>query len=63
MKPEESEVKFWFNTVTKLVESGPQSLALNRLGPFDTEAQALRAEEIVAERARQIAVEDDEEDS
>jgi hypothetical protein len=63
MKPAESEVKFWFNTVTKLVEIGPQSLALNRLGPFETEAEALRAEEIVAERARQIVAEDEAEDS
>jgi hypothetical protein len=63
MKPADADAKFWFNTATREVEHGPQSLALNRLGPFETAAEALRAEEIVAERARKIAAEDEAEDA
>ncbi len=50
--------QFWFNTKTKQVEVGPQSLSLERVGPFDSYEEALQAEEIIAERARQIAKED-----
>jgi hypothetical protein len=58
---DEVNESFWFNVTTGQVEQGPQSLALNRLGPFDTEAEALRAEEIVAARAREIVQEDEAE--
>lgn len=49
---------FWFNTRTREVEQGPQSLGSDRLGPFQTREEAARAEEIVAERARKWAEED-----
>lgn len=55
------EKRFWFNTRTRQVEEGPKSLGLDRIGPFDSYEQALRAEEIVQERAKQIREEEDEE--
>lgn len=38
-----------------MVETGPQSLSLDRLGPFESFEDASRALEIIAERARRIA--------
>lgn len=58
----ESKAQWWFNTVTKSVEQGPQSLAVYRIGPFETEAEAVHAEAIVAEKARKIREEDEAED-
>ena len=55
------EKRFWFNTRTRLVEEGPKSLGLDRIGPFTSREEALRAEEIVKERAQKI-IEEDEED-
>lgn len=49
---------YWFNTRTKQVEEGPQSLGIERLGPFETAAEAARAPQIVQERARTWAAED-----
>ncbi len=54
----EQETQFWYNTKTKKVEVGPQSIALNRIGPFATAEDAARALEITAERARAIAEEE-----
>jgi hypothetical protein len=54
----EQETQFWYNTKTKRVEVGPQSIALNRIGPFATAEEAARALEIIAERARAIAEEE-----
>lgn len=59
MRTDGPKEQFWFNVVTREVERGPQSLALNRLGPFATAAEALRAEEVVQQRARKIAEEDE----
>lgn len=53
---------YWFNTRTGKVEEGPQSLSLDRLGPFSTREEAVRALEIVEERARKIREEDDLDD-
>lgn len=53
---------FWFNTRTGEVETGPQSIALDRLGPFATREEAARALEIVEERARKIREEDEADD-
>lgn len=53
---------YWFNTRTGEVEEGPQSLALHRLGPFETREEAERGPEIVAERARRWAEEDAQEE-
>ncbi len=50
--------EWWYNDRTGEVEEGPQSLANERIGPFPTREEALRAPEIVAERARAWAAED-----
>ncbi|MFT4229874.1 MAG: SPOR domain-containing protein [Microbacterium sp.] len=50
--------KYWYNLRTGQVEHGPQSLGIDRAGPFDTAAQAARAPEIIRERARAWAEED-----
>jgi hypothetical protein len=49
---------WWYNRFTGEVEEGPQSLASDRDGPFDTREEAARAPEIIAERARKWAEED-----
>jgi hypothetical protein len=53
---------YWFNTKTRQVEFGPKSLALYRIGPFDTPEEAARAEEIVANRGREIVISEAEDD-
>lgn len=55
------KISYWFNQKTRQVESGPQSLSLDRLGPFDTFEEAARAEQIIAERARKLREENEEE--
>ncbi len=50
--------EWWYNHVTGEVEEGPQSLGIDRDGPFDTREEAERAPEIAAERARTWAAED-----
>ena len=54
--------EWWFNTKTNQVEDGPQSLAADRIGPFETREEAARAYEIVGERSRAWAAEDASED-
>lgn len=54
--------EWWFNTKTQEVEEGPQSLAADRVGPFDSLEEASRANEIIAERARAWAADDAEND-
>ncbi len=53
---------YWFNTRSGEVEEGPQSLSMDRLGPFATREEAERGPAIVAERARRIREEDDADD-
>ena len=53
---------YWYNTRSGEVEQGPQSLSIDRPGPFATRAEAERAPEIVAERARKIREEDERDD-
>ena len=53
---------YWYNTRSGEVEEGPQSLSIDRLGPFATRAEAERAPEIVAARARKIREEDERDD-
>lgn len=50
--------KFWFNTKTNQVEFGRQSLSIDRLGPFDSEEEAERALEIIANRAKALREQD-----
>jgi hypothetical protein len=45
--------KYWFNTKTKEVEFGFKSSSLDRIGPFETEKEAVNAEEIVRSRSKQ----------
>lgn len=59
---QDADHKFWYNDQTGEVERGPQSLAMDRIGPFDTAEEASRALEIVRERGEQWAAEDEEED-
>lgn len=50
--------KYWFNTKTRKVEYGRQSLSVYRLGPYETEAEAMGAEEAIAERGKKLIEED-----
>jgi hypothetical protein len=50
--------KYWFNSKTRKVEYGRQSLSVYRLGPYETEAEAMRAEETIAERGKKLIEED-----
>lgn len=59
---EDPEDTYWFNTRTGEVEHGPQSLSVDRIGPFSTREEAARANDIVAERAKRWAEEDAAED-
>lgn len=58
----EPRTEWWYNSRTGQVEEGPQSLATDRIGPFQTREEAERAPEIVAERARKWAAEEAAED-
>lgn len=53
--------EWWFNTKKQRVEEGAQSLAADRVGPFATREEASRANEIIAERARAWAAEEEAE--
>ncbi len=53
---------FWYNARSGEVEEGPQSLSIDRLGPFASREEAARAPEIIAERARKIREEDELDD-
>lgn len=55
---EDPSETYWYNTRTGEVEEGPQSLSVDRVGPFATREEAANANEIVAERARKWAEED-----
>lgn len=54
--------EWWYNNKTKQVEEGPQSLGVDRDGPFASRAEAEKAPEIIAERARRWAAEDEASD-
>lgn len=51
--------QWYYNNRTHEVEEGKQSLASELDGPFATQADAARAPEIIAERARKWAEEDE----
>lgn len=44
---------YWYNTKTKEVEEGPQSLASYRVGPFKTREEAAHGMQTLNERARE----------
>ena len=50
--------QWWYNDRTGEVEEGPQSLGIERIGPFDTREEAERAPQIVADRSKAWAAED-----
>ncbi|MFP7760590.1 methionine aminopeptidase [Marisediminicola sp. LYQ134] len=52
--------EWYYNRSTGEVEEGPQSIATERYGPFDSRDEAARAPEIVAARAKAWAEEDAE---
>ena len=51
--------EWYYNIRTKEVEEGPQSIASELDGPFKTREEAERAPEIIAERARKWAEEEE----
>jgi len=51
--------QWWYNHRTGEVEEGPQSLGVDRDGPYATREEAARAPEIAAERARAWAAEEE----
>ena len=56
------KVQFWYNTKTKQVEKGLLSAAIYRIGPFESQAEAARAEEILRERSKAWSEEDKDSD-
>ena len=54
--------KYWFNIRTKQVEHGLKSSSEDRIGPFDSAAEAANAEAIVKARAQAWAEQEREED-
>lgn len=54
--------KYWFNIRTRQVELGLKSSSEDRIGPFDTEAEAANAEAIVKARADAWRQQESEED-
>ena len=55
--------KYWYNIETGKVEHGMISSSADRVGPFDTEAEAVAAPAKLQERSRVWANEDAEEDN
>lgn len=51
--------EWWYNHRTGQVEEGPQSLSVDRDGPYASREEAERAPEIAQERAAQWNAEDD----
>ncbi|GAA1619984.1 methionine aminopeptidase [Leucobacter chromiireducens] len=60
---DDPEETYWFNQRTGEVEEGPQSLSIDRVGPFRTREEAAHATQILAERARLLREEDEEKDA
>lgn len=58
----DGDEKYWYNTETGQVEFGMISPSIDRVGPFDTEAEAARAPEVLKERSRAWADEEAAED-
>lgn len=54
--------KYWFNIRTRQVELGLRSSSEDRIGPFETEADAAKAEAIVKARSEAWRAQENEED-
>lgn len=59
---QDEKPQFWFNLKSGQVEVGPQSLSLDRIGPFKTFTEAELALSTIAERERERQREELEED-
>lgn len=59
---DDPEDTYWYNRRTGEVEAGPQSLSVDRIGPFASAKEAARAPEILEERARKWREEEAAED-
>ncbi len=53
------KTEFWFNIRTNQVEVGPQSISLDRIGPFETAEAASNGPSLISQRARQLREEDE----
>ncbi|QZY52130.1 methionine aminopeptidase [Leucobacter tenebrionis] len=60
---EDPEETYWYNTRTGQVEEGPQSLGIDRIGPFKTREEAANGPAKLQERAKEWAEEEAQEDS
>ena len=54
--------QFWFNIKTKMVEKGLKSSSLDRVGPFDSEQEALNAEQVIKQRSETWREEEESEE-
>jgi hypothetical protein len=50
--------EYWFNLKTQLVEEGPQSLSLDRIGPFADFDSAKAGPDVIIARAKALREED-----
>jgi hypothetical protein len=55
------KAEYWFNLKTQQVESGPQSLSLDRIGPFPDFDTAKAGPEAIIARAKALREEDQKE--
>jgi len=52
------KAQYWFNLKTQQVESGPQSLSLDRIGPFPDFDTAKAGPDTIIARAKALREED-----
>jgi len=55
------KTQYWFNLKTQQVESGPQSLSLDRIGPFPDFDTAKAGPDTIIARAKALREEDQKE--
>ena len=55
--------RYWYNVKTGEVEDGPQSMSIDRIGPFDTREEAANALATYEQRNRAWDEEDEAEDN
>jgi hypothetical protein len=55
------KAQYWFNLKTQQVESGPQSLSLDRIGPFPDFDTAKVGPDTIIARAKALREEDQKE--
>jgi hypothetical protein len=55
------KAQYWFNLKTQQVESGPQSLSLDRIGPFPDFDTAKAGPDTIIARAKALREEDQKE--